>query len=67
LAQPSRRAAIDTLVGALDYGPVGLATGTPGYKRRPVDVETIKSALQAPNFLLKIIPYVDGSPRIPCD
>src|SRR6516165_9200329 len=32
LAQPSLRAEIDTLVGALDYGPVRVATGTMGYK-----------------------------------
>ena len=64
LAQPSLRAEIDTLVGALDYGPVRVATGTMGYKYKAADHAVIKAALEAPNFLLKIIPHVDGSPRI---
>jgi acetoacetate decarboxylase len=64
LASPSLRAEIDTLVGTLDYGPVRVATGTMGYKHKTVPEETVKAALAAPNFLLKIIPHVDGSPRI---
>ncbi|HSZ53565.1 MAG TPA: acetoacetate decarboxylase [Caulobacteraceae bacterium] len=64
LAQPSLRAEIDTLVGSLDYGPVRVATGTMGYKHREADAEAAKAALSAPNYLLKIIPHVDGSPRI---
>jgi acetoacetate decarboxylase len=64
LAQPCLRAEIDTLVGSLDYGPVRVATGTMGYKHREVDAEAAKAALLAPNYLLKIIPHVDGSPRI---
>jgi acetoacetate decarboxylase len=64
LASPSLKAEIDTLVGTLDYGPVRVATGTMGYKHKRVPEETVKAALSAPNFLLKIIPHVDGSPRI---
>jgi acetoacetate decarboxylase len=64
LAQPSLRAEIDTLVGTLDYGPVRVATGTMGYKHTAADHAAIKAALEAPNFLLKIIPHVDGTPRI---
>ena len=64
LAQPTLRAEIDTLVGTLDYGPVRVATGTMGYKHKLADVTAIKASLEAPNFLLKIIPHVDGSPRI---
>jgi acetoacetate decarboxylase len=64
LAQPSLRAEIDMIVGALDYGPVRVATGTMGYKHRGADVEAARTALLAPNYLLKIIPHVDGSPRI---
>ena len=64
LAQPTLRAEIDTLVGTLDYGPVRVATGTMGYKHKPADHAAIKASLEAPNFLLKIIPHVDGSPRI---
>jgi acetoacetate decarboxylase len=64
LANPSLRAEIDTLVGTLDYGPVRVATATMGYKHRDADHEAVLAALAAPNFLLKIIPHVDGSPRI---
>lgn len=64
LASPTLRAEIDMLVGTLDYGPVRVATGTMGYKHREADVAAVKAALSAPNYLLKIIPHVDGSPRI---
>jgi acetoacetate decarboxylase len=64
LAQPSLRAEIDVMVGTLDYGPVRVATGTMGYKHTAADHAAIKAALEAPNYLLKIIPHVDGSPRI---
>ena len=58
------RAETDSLVGTLDYGPVRVATGTMGYKHSAVDLASVKAALSAPNYLLKIIPHVDGSPRI---
>jgi acetoacetate decarboxylase len=64
LAQPSLRAETDTLVGTLDYGPVRVATGTMGYKYRPLDHAQVLGSLKEPNFLLKIIPHVDGKPRI---
>jgi acetoacetate decarboxylase len=64
LADPSLRVEVDTLVGTLDYGPVRVATGTMGYKHAPADVAAVKASLAAPNFLLKIIPDVDGTPRI---
>ena len=64
LAQPTLRTEIDTLVGALDYGPVRVATGTMGYKHKAADPEAVVASLAGPNFLLKIIPHVDGSPRI---
>jgi acetoacetate decarboxylase len=64
LASPTLRAEIDTLVGTLDYGPVRIATGTMGYKHTSADVAAVKASLLAPNFLLKIIPHVDGTPRI---
>jgi acetoacetate decarboxylase len=64
LANPSLHAEIDTLVGTLDYGPVRVATGTMGYKHREADLAAVKASLLAPNFLLKIIPHVDGTPRI---
>src|SRR5471032_2136866 len=64
LANPSLRAEIDTLVGTLDYGPVRVATATMGYKHRSADLAAVAASLAAPNFLLKIIPHVDGTPRI---
>jgi acetoacetate decarboxylase len=64
LANPSLHAEIDTLVGTLDYGPVRVATGTMGYKHREADLAAVEASLQAPSFLLKIIPHVDGTPRI---
>jgi acetoacetate decarboxylase len=64
LANPSLHAEIDTLVGTLDYGPIRVATGTMGYKHKEADLGAVKTSLQAPNFLLKIIPHVDGTARI---
>ncbi|MEA2908056.1 MAG: acetoacetate decarboxylase, partial [Bradyrhizobium sp.] len=62
--QPTLRTEVDTLVGTLDYGPVRVATGTMGYKHREADLAQVRASLAAPNFLLKIIPHVDGKPRI---
>jgi acetoacetate decarboxylase len=64
LANPTLHDEIDTLVGTLDYGPVRVATGTMGYKHREADAAAVMASLEAPNFLLKIIPHVDGTPRI---
>jgi len=64
LAAPTLRKEIDTLVGTLDYGPVRVVTGTMGYKHRDADHDAVLASLQAPNFLLKIIPHVDGTARI---
>ncbi|MFO1074049.1 MAG: acetoacetate decarboxylase [Geminicoccaceae bacterium] len=64
LAAPRLRAEIDTMVGTLDYGPVRIATGTMGYKHRAADTEAVMASLLAPNWLLKIIPHVDGTARI---
>src|SRR6266446_592584 len=64
LGSPTLRPETDTLIGTLDYGPVRVATGTMGYKHHAMDIATIKAGLSAPNYLLKLIPHVDGSPRI---
>jgi acetoacetate decarboxylase len=64
LASPSLKIEKDTLVGTLDYGPVRVATGTMGYKHRALDASQIKLEMAAPNFLLKVIPHVDGTARI---
>ena len=49
------------MIATLDYGPVRVATGTMGHKH---DIASVKVGLSAPNYLLKIIPHVDGSPWI---
>ncbi|HTP60898.1 MAG TPA: acetoacetate decarboxylase [Burkholderiales bacterium] len=64
LASPQLEVEIDTLVGTLDYGKVRIAKATMGYKHRAADPAAVLAALAAPNFLLKIIPHVDGTPRI---
>lgn len=64
LASPSLQVESDTLLGKLDYGPVRVVTGTMGYKHKAADAAAVKAALETPNYLLKIIPHVDGSARI---
>jgi acetoacetate decarboxylase len=64
LANPTLHVEIDQMVGTLDYGPVRVATATMGYKHKSADLDAVRASLAAPNFLLKIIPHVDGSPRI---
>jgi len=64
LANPTLRAEIDTLVGTLDYGPVRVATGTMGYKHREADHAAVVASLATPNYLLKILPHVDGTARV---
>jgi len=64
LAKPVLRAEIDTLIGTLDYGSLRIACGTMGYKHKPADLAAVKASLLGPNFLLKIMPHVDGTPRI---
>lgn len=43
---------------------VCVATGTIGYKHRSAGLDAVRAALIQPNFPLKIIPHVDGTPRI---
>jgi acetoacetate decarboxylase len=64
LAEPSLTVEKDTLLGTLDYGPVRVATGTMGYKHTTLDPRDVEAGLEAPSFLLKIIPDVDCGPRI---
>lgn len=65
LARPKLAIEVDTLVGTLDYGSIRVATGTMGYKHWTLDAAVVGKALaEIPNYLLKIIPHVDGTPRI---
>ncbi len=63
-AQPSLTVDKDTLIGTLDYGPVRVATATMGFKHKALDLNPVEAALLKPNYLLKIMPHVDGTPRI---
>ena len=64
LATPKLEIEIDTLVGTLEYGSVEIAKATMGFKHREVNPALVMASLAAPNYLLKIIPHVDGSVRI---
>ena len=64
LASPELRVEKDTLGGVLRYGPMPVAVATMGYKHRALAHEPILKSLLGANFLLKIIPHVDGTPRI---
>jgi acetoacetate decarboxylase len=64
LASPKLEVHTDTLLGTLDYGPVRVATGTMGYKHYDLDNDEQLRRLAGPNYLLKVIPHVDGSPRV---
>lgn len=54
----------EVIVGTLHYGSVLCATATMGYKHRILPTTEIARELARPNFLVKIIPHVDGTPRI---
>ena len=64
LASPTLRVDKDTLVGTLDYGKLRVATGTMGYKHHPFDAAKALAAVTGDNYLLKIIPHVDCTPRV---
>ncbi|MBY0411864.1 MAG: acetoacetate decarboxylase, partial [Burkholderiaceae bacterium] len=64
LASPTLAADKDVLVGTLDYGSIRVATATMGFKHRTLDTGPVLQSMLAPNYLLKIIPHVDGTPRI---
>ena len=63
-AQPSLSVDKDTLIGTLNYGSVRVATATMGFKHKALDQSVVRASLEKPNYLLKIIPHVDGTPRI---
>ena len=63
-ATPKMIVESDVLVGTLHYGSVLCARATMGYKHRLVDHDTILKGMKVPNFMIKIIPHVDGTPRI---
>ena len=64
LANPALCVDKDVLIGTLDYGSVRVAIGTMGYKYRPFDQDKALAAVTGDNYLLKIIPHVDCTPRV---
>ncbi len=64
LASPKLVNEGEVIVGTLHYGSVLCATATMGYKHDTIDADDIAHALAKPNFLVKVIPHVDATPRI---
>jgi acetoacetate decarboxylase len=64
LATPVLDYETDVVVGTLDYGKVRVAKATMGFKHRTLEPGPILAGVAQPNFLLKIIPHVDGTARI---
>lgn len=64
LAQPKLVHEGEVIVGTLHYGSVLCACATMGYKHRSIDTAEVADSLGQPNFLVKIIPHVDATPRI---
>lgn len=64
LAKPKLEVINETLLGTLEYGPCRIATATMGYKYESLDTNKVAESMTGANFLLKIIPHVDGTTRI---
>lgn len=64
LASPKLSHEGEVLLGTLHYGSVLCATATMGYKHVAVSTDEVRHAMEKPNFLVKIIPHVDATPRI---
>lgn len=64
LANPSLRVTDETLIGELKYEKCQVALATMGYKYTTLENDKILKSLLVPYYLLKIIPHVDGSPRV---
>ncbi|MEJ8574772.1 acetoacetate decarboxylase [Microbaculum marinum] len=64
LASPKLQVEKETLVGTLDFGAIRIATATMGYKHKALAEADVMPSLTGPSFLLKIIPHVDGTPRV---
>lgn len=54
----------EVIVGKLHYGSVLCATMTMGFKHQALNKVDVETTLKKPNYVLKIIPHVDGTPRI---
>ena len=65
-ADPKLEVAHDTLTGTLHYAGQRVALGTMGYKFEDMARDPVKTmrSMQKPQVLLKLIPDVDGKPKI---
>jgi acetoacetate decarboxylase len=63
LAQPKTTHEGEVIVGTLHYGEILCVTATSATSTAP-HTASILATMQRPNFLLKVIPHVDGSPCI---
>jgi acetoacetate decarboxylase len=67
LASPKITHEGDVIIGTLHYGSQLCASASMGYKHQVLDAAAtakLALAMQAPNYLLKIIPHVDATPRV---
>ena len=65
LATPKISHESETVVCTLHYGSVLCVSATMGYKHRELDpAPMLKGLAREPNFMIKIIPHVDCTPRI---
>ena len=64
LANPKVAHEADVVVCTLHYGSVLCVSATMGFKHREIDPAQLLKALSRPNFMVKIIPHVDCTPRI---
>jgi len=64
LASPKISHESETVVCTLHYGSVLCVSATMGYKHHEIDPASLLKALARPNFMIKIIPHVDCTPRI---
>lgn len=68
LANPKLSVAGDTLEGILHYNKQAVALGTMGYKYHELDIKELQVRMeQEPNYLLKILPDVDGKTARVCE
>lgn len=64
LAKPALYTESEVLLGTLHAGSRLCAVGTMGYKHKSLPPEPISDSLGMPNYLIKVIPHVDGTARI---
>jgi len=64
LATPKVCHESETLVCTLHFGTVLCVSATMGYKHREIDRSVVQHSLAKPNFMIKIIPHVDCTPRV---